>query len=221
MNLHLDWVGIDAAKYACEHWHYSKCVPAGKMNVLGVWEDEKYIGCVIFSYGSNPNLCKQYGLIQQKCVELTRVALCNHKNPVTKIVSIAIKMLRKKNPDLQLIVSYADPEQDHVGIIYQGGNWVFVGVSVKATKYIINGKVTHNKTVSDAGMDTSKLKRHTSPPKYKYLYPLSDDMKRQIDILRKPYPKKSVDGVMVNTTSYHEEKEGSKPISTHFKEGIQ
>jgi hypothetical protein len=30
-NLHVDWATHAAAKYACEHWHYSGCMPAGKL----------------------------------------------------------------------------------------------------------------------------------------------------------------------------------------------
>jgi hypothetical protein len=28
--LKLDWCSHEAAKYACENWHYSKCVPNQK-----------------------------------------------------------------------------------------------------------------------------------------------------------------------------------------------
>jgi hypothetical protein len=29
-ELKIDWASHEAAKYACENWHYSKCLPAGK-----------------------------------------------------------------------------------------------------------------------------------------------------------------------------------------------
>ena len=43
MSLRLDWCSYAAAKYACENWHYSKCLPASKIVKIGVWEDEKYL----------------------------------------------------------------------------------------------------------------------------------------------------------------------------------
>ena len=44
VELKLDWCSYEAAKYACEHWHYSKCMPVGKTVKIGVWENKKYIG---------------------------------------------------------------------------------------------------------------------------------------------------------------------------------
>jgi hypothetical protein len=222
MSLLLDWVGYDAAKYACEKWHYSKCVPVGKSNTIGVWENERYIGCIIFSYGANHNMAKQYCLDQTECVELTRIALTIHKTPVSKLVSIALKILHKKNPELKLIVSYADPEQGHLGSVYQAGNWIFTGTSLSALKVWYKGKWAHKKTVDDAGINQEFLKKRVSEPKYKYLYPLTDDMRLKIEPLRKPYPKKAikndeqcVSNVTGSISSFHEERGGSSPTLTH------
>jgi len=44
VELKLDWCSYQAAKYAVENWHYSKCMPVGKLVKIGVWEDKKYIG---------------------------------------------------------------------------------------------------------------------------------------------------------------------------------
>lgn len=38
-DLKIDYCDIKAARYACEHFHYSKSVPAGKTVKIGVWED--------------------------------------------------------------------------------------------------------------------------------------------------------------------------------------
>ena len=43
-ELKIDWATHKAAKYACENWHYSKCLPSGKTVKLGVWEDNNFIG---------------------------------------------------------------------------------------------------------------------------------------------------------------------------------
>jgi hypothetical protein len=77
-KLKLDWCSFDAAKYACKSWHYSKCVPAGKLVKIGVWENEKFIGCVLYGLGATPNLSKPYGLTMTECCELVRVALTTH-----------------------------------------------------------------------------------------------------------------------------------------------
>ena len=219
MSLRLDWVGHDAVKFACEHWHYSKCVPVGKLNAIGVWENKTYTGCITFSYGANNNMAKQYGLTQQQCVELTRIALNSHETPVSKLVSICFKLLTKKNPDLKLVISYADPEQDHIGAIYQAGNWYYVGTSLSALKVFYKGKWAHKKTVDDAGVDQTNLKKRLSKPKYKYLYPLTDDMRSKIEPLRKPYPKRASVVHTVEHPANQQGEGGSIPTLTHTATG--
>ncbi|MEM7738704.1 MAG: protein Mom, partial [Deinococcota bacterium] len=93
-KLKLAWCSYEAAKYACENWHYSQSVPAGKLVKVGVWEDGKFIGCIIFSRGANNNIGKPYQLKQTEICELTRVALTQHKTPVSKMLAIALRMLR-------------------------------------------------------------------------------------------------------------------------------
>lgn len=75
VDLRLDWCSYEAAKFAVEHWHYSKCMPIGKLVKIGVWEDSKYIGVVIFGYGNNQFQGVAYGLVQTQICELLRVAL--------------------------------------------------------------------------------------------------------------------------------------------------
>lgn len=108
-DLRLDWCSYRAAKWAVEHWHYSKRMPAGKAAIVGVWEFGKFIGCVIFSRGANNHIGNPYGLNQTEVCELTRVALTEHVAPVSRIVGISVRMLKKQSPGLRLIVSYADP----------------------------------------------------------------------------------------------------------------
>lgn len=147
-NLKLDWCSLEAATFAVKNWHYSKKMPVGKLVKIGVWEDNRFIGCVLFSRGANNNIGKPFGLEQTEICELTRVALSIHKSHVTRILAIAIKMLRKKAPGLRMIVSYADPQKGHEGTIYKAGNWIYLGKNKTATKLIVNGKVMHRRSVS-------------------------------------------------------------------------
>ena len=88
MSLKLDWCSREAAKYAVEHWHYSKSLPSCDLITVGVWEDEVFIGAVIYSRGANPNLNKPYGLKKTEVCELARVALNIHKTPVFTSITI-------------------------------------------------------------------------------------------------------------------------------------
>lgn len=149
INLRLDWCSYKAAKYAVEHWHYSKCMPAGKTVKIGIWENRKFIGCIIFSMGAQIDLVKQYGLTPFQGCELTRIAMKTHKSPVTKCVAIALKMLRKIAPKLRLVVSFADPKENHFGVVYQAGNWIYTGKSDDCPYAIIGDRIIHPRTVSE------------------------------------------------------------------------
>lgn len=198
-QLKIDWASFEAAKYACENWHYSKCLPVGKLVKVGAWENDKYIGCVLFGRGANKHLGSPYGLGQDQCVELVRVALTKHKVQVSKVIAFAIKWLKKSNPNLRLIVSYADQTQNHHGGIYQAGNWIYTGIGAPATFFMIKGKLTHpkslhSKKVSQNIQGARKLDKNAKAieiaGKHRYLMPLDDEIKNKILILSKTYPKR-------------------------------
>ena len=204
VNLKVDYCSYEAAKYAVEHWHYSKCVPAGKNVFIGVWEDERFIGVVIFGWGVNRNIGSPYNLKQVEVCELVRVALSNHTPPVSQIVARAINLLKIHSEGLKLIVSYADKGQGHTGIIYQAMNWVYVGQS-QSSQYKIKGKLVHKRTIrSKYGREDIEYLRKVVDKnielvavagKHKYLYPLDRKMARQIEKIALPYPKKDADSL--------------------------
>ena len=200
-DLRLDWATHKAAKYACEKWHYSKSVPVPPLVKIGVWEDGKYIGVVLFSRGASSNLLKPYGLNQDEGCELTRIALTDHKVSVSKIISVAVKFLKMRSPKLRLIVSFADPQYGHNGGIYQASNWVFCGSTSKSKEYWHGGKRLHSRQVSEKGWNIQQgQQRKTLKPsectivhtlgKYRYLLPLDKSIRKQIEPLSKPYPKR-------------------------------
>ena len=198
LNLKIDWASHEAAKYACVNWHYSKCLPVGKLVKIGVWENEKFIGVVLFGRGANNNMLKPFGLQQDDGCELVRIALTKHITPVSKIMALAVKFLKRTQPGLQLIVSYADPEQGHHGGIYQACNWIYTGPSGKAIKIFYKGKWSHKKTVDDAGVDQTHLPKKVVSGKHRYLMPLDNSMRDKIKLMSKPYPKR-VKQAMVNS----------------------
>lgn len=200
-ELRLDWCSHEAAKYAVEHWHYSRCLQPAKTAKVGVWEDGKFIGAVLYTPGSGP-IGNPYGLTPFEVCELARVALTSHQTPVSKIVAVSLRMLKKTYPKLRLVVSFADPEQGHIGGIYQAGNWVYTGCSAPSSAYRDRtGKIWHGRAVSPSGyklhkgnvsrcQKTTDMVQVTMPGKYRYLMPLDDEMRERIKPLAKPYPKK-------------------------------
>jgi len=207
-DLVVDWATHAAAKYACENWHYSGCLPMGKLVKVGAWEDDKFIGVVIFGRGATPNLGKPYGLDQTECVELVRIALRDHETPVSKIAAIAIRMLKKSNPNVRLIVSFADRSQGQHGGIYQAGNWVYNGEGQPATFYMIKGKLTHPRSIGAKGLSQNikgarQLDRNADaievPGKHRYLMPMDKQMRKRVQSISKPYPKREKQAMVGST----------------------
>ena len=96
-ELRVDWCSYEAAKYAVMHWHYSKRMPKSRQLYIGVWEEGEFIGSIVFGKSITPYLGNAFGLTQWECSELTRVALTDHAEHVSRIVSKAMGKLSKKN----------------------------------------------------------------------------------------------------------------------------
>jgi hypothetical protein len=129
IKLHLDWCSYKAAKYAVEHWHYSKSLAVGKM-------------------------------------------------------------VKKYCPGLKLIISFADERQGHHGIIYQAGNWIYTGKLKSTPMYYDKGKWCHQRQINSLyGTITNHKIRKDGGYRYRYLMPLTSEIKKQIEVLKKPYPK--------------------------------
>ena len=200
-ELKIDWATHEAARFACENWHYSRCLPAGKLVKVGAWEDGKFIGVVLFGRGANNNMAQAYRLDQNEACELVRIALTKHQSPVSRIASLAMRFLKNSNEGLRLIVSYADPKQGHHGGIYQAGNWCYAGPSKAQRELLIDGVHTHKRSVyakyGTASLDVVKrlsgAKVEWAPIEWKHIYlmPLDAEMRDRIKPLARPYPKRA------------------------------
>jgi hypothetical protein len=205
-ELKLDYCSHDAAKFAVERWHYSRCTPAGKMVKVGVWEQGKFIGVVLFSCGASPPMYvwakQRLNLESTEVCELTRVALAKHISSVSRIIAIAMRLLKAACPKLRCVVSFADRDEDHHGGIYQAGNWTFVGTSNIGGRqgWIVKGKKMHARSVvALSGSNSIEGARRLDPfarefitkGKHKYLFSLDSELRARIAPLAKPYPKRA------------------------------
>jgi hypothetical protein len=101
------------------------------------------------------------------------------------------------------VVSYADSYEGHHGGIYQAGGWVYVGLTAEDWAVIgKDGKRYHSRVASKSGFKMHfgrKVKtirpqdgrKIILPGKHKYLMPLDDEMRKRIEPLSKPYPKRA------------------------------
>jgi len=218
MNLQLDWCSYKAAKYSVENWHYSKSLPAADLVKIGVWENKVFKGVVLFGRGASPYLGKRYGLGKGQWCELVRVALKEHENPITKILSFSLSLLKRNFPNIKLVISFADPNQKHLGKIYQAGNWIYTGQTDSSPEWFFRGRWMHTRQIGSLGYSTKDWnsdRKRMRLGKFRYLYPLTKQMRKQIESLAKPYPKKLCDvGVNRSTTSFQDVGGGAIPTTS-------
>lgn len=192
-----------AIRYACQNFHYSGSVPSVQYgfnfyNAAGEW-----CGVVCFGGGANYHLGDPYGLHFGEIMELTRVAL-NGKQPATsQCVAMALQELHRQDPLVRLVVSYADTDQGHTGVIYQATNWIYEGLKNPGTcdAFIIHGRKVHKRTVASRGWKQSIpwVREHIDPKaapwitkgKHKYLYCFDRKLRKKLLKTAKPYPKKT------------------------------
>lgn len=189
----------EAVQYACMKFHYAKAVPSSPYAYNVYTEGGVWCGCVIFGPGASPNLGVSVGLKQGEYLELVRVALNGQQPCTSEVVAAALRQVHRDAPEVKIIISFADKDQNHFGTIYQATNWIYLGdFGVKrAQSYIINGKKYHNKTIHDRGLSKEQLLKIdpnmvevSSLGKRKYIYVFDKKLRREWSKKSQPYPKK-------------------------------
>ncbi|HMM99856.1 MAG TPA: protein Mom [Anaerolineales bacterium] len=216
----IDFCSFEAAKYAVTHWHYSKSMPAGKTVKIGLWENSFFVGAIVYGLGANKNINKEFGLQSYEVCELCRIAFTHHETPVSRALSISLKMLKKQSPGLKVVVSYADANQGHNGAIYQAMNWIYLGEFAREQGIPLNGKLVHRRTIS-ARYNTSSLEwlrqnvdKNSDVirglPKYKYIYVFDKMLKEKYAEKGMKYPKRER-GEIDNAPESNRETGGASP----------
>lgn len=198
-----------AIEYACLNYHYAKSVPGNPIGYNVYNDSNEWCGVILYAVGATQNAGKPYGLLTGAILELVRVALNGKQERTSQAVAASLKMLHQDVPQCRLVVSYADCDQDHLGTIYQATNWIYVGTmmeNARDSSWIINGKRYHGRTLSDwikrrgglHGMTREQFFKtfydknaypYITKGKRKYLMPMDKAMRKQVEPLRKPYPK--------------------------------
>ena len=186
-----------AIKYACLKFHYAKVMPIVSIAYSVFNNNNEWCGCITFGGGAGAYMGRPFGLYYGQYLELTRMALNGKQESTSKAMSIAIKLIKKSNPTVKLLISYADKGQEHIGTIYQATNWYFVeDIKSSGEEVFYKGKWTHNRMSSEVSKEYYKtlLKRKKSG-KYKYIYPLQNVILPLCKSLSKPYPKKEIQAI--------------------------
>jgi hypothetical protein len=131
-------------------------------------------------------------------VELTRLWIDDStpKNSESYLIGNSIKHCAK-----EIVVSFADTSQNHLGIVYQATNWIYTGLSAKRTDWQVQGIDKHGHTWADkyTAVEMRELfgDKFTLVPrsrKHRYIY-LNAKGKRRKELMallkyeQQPYPK--------------------------------
>lgn len=114
----------------------------------GLFLGEELKGVVCYGTPSSAPLRRGIAGIDnaKNVIELTRLWVSDDvpRNGESFLIGRTIKKVNK-----EIIVSFADTAQKHVGIVYQATNWLYTGLSAKRTNWTINGITSHCQTISD------------------------------------------------------------------------
>lgn len=134
--------------------------------------------------------------------ELTRLWVDDSvgKNAESFLIGNTLKKL-----DREIVVSFADSSQGHVGYVYQATNWLYTGLSSKFRDPKVKGLEHQHHATYANGMTNAQLKEKYGdrlyfvdrPRKHRYIY-FSASKTRRKELMKKlnysvlPYPKAEV-----------------------------
>lgn len=139
----LEGLALKTAKSIILQNHYAHNLPSGKSYYY-----DYQSAIVVFSIPANKNI--SFFLLKDKSAivwELSRLWAPNNHDPnlLTRAISKTSRSLRMLIPNLDAIVSYADPNIGHTGGVYKAASWIFHGQSEESRYY---RRLSDNQTFS-------------------------------------------------------------------------
>jgi hypothetical protein len=189
-----------AQEIVVENHYLHRKAPCSK--AFGLFDpNNKLFGVVL--YGTPSSAPLRAGIAGKdealNIIELTRLWVDDSapRNGESFLIGRSIKQCGK-----DIVVSFADTSQNHLGIVYQATNWLYTGLSAKRTDWTVKGIDKHGHTWADKYTATEMREmfgdRFTLEPrsrKHRYIYINAKGRRRQ-EVLSKlryplqPYPKK-------------------------------
>ena len=184
-----------------EKWHYShyaggiqhrQCIALYSPD--GPFGLPRMIGAMIYGQPAMPDTAKKYHPDNPlRCWELRRLC-CIDDTPTNTESYFIGKTLRwlKQNTDIEVIISYADLEQGHEGVIYKASNFHFYGQTGGGSKLSVDGVLRHNRSLNQSKRTFGRtLKRRYDAgdpdvfqvqvkPKNIYVYYLNKKIKKKL-----------------------------------------
>lgn len=144
-----------SADECIRRWHYSgRTYPKSRLH-LGVWLDGELLGALQF--GPPLQTSHLVGLVSgtrwNGFVELNRMALSEKlpRNAESRVISVAMRLLREHAPHVGWCVSFADATQCGDGAIYRASGFALTGIKRNTSLW----RTPRGAVVSDVGVRTS------------------------------------------------------------------
>ena len=136
-------------------WHYSDYVNIQAKHTFCLFKNGKFdipemIGVCIYTRPAGPSAGQTYyPEAPDKVLELRRLCLIDDtpKNAESFFVGRTLRWLRQ-NTGWEFVISYADEEQGHKGVIYKASNFKSLGKTSPGKKLEVDGKSFHIRTLS-------------------------------------------------------------------------
>lgn len=186
-------IRYETAKVFIEINHYSKSCNGLKISqCFGLYAPQpqffgipKLVGAMIYgSPGMNKQAKKYNPKNPDKVLELRRLACIDDtpKNAESFFISKTLRWLTK-NTDIEVVISYADPNFGHEGIIYKASNFKLIGKTAPGMVLMIDGKRYHDRTLRNpkpyaqvirnrVASGDAKIQTLTTLPKNIYIFQL-------------------------------------------------
>lgn len=172
--------------------HYSRR-PSIFWAGFGLVIDGKVEGVAVYGQPSPPVQRHAFRDRDFQLFELSRVVVqTGERNAASLLVGRSLQMLNRPCA----VVSYADSEWGHAGIIYQATNWTYTGPTVSHDHlYLVDGVRTHPMTLRDRGITDPKrwardnnIETVKPSPKHRYFFAVGDRRQRRSIMDRLAYP---------------------------------
>ena len=138
-----------------KRWHYSDYVNVQAKHTFCLYKPGKFgipelIGVCIYTRPAGPAAAqKYYPERAEQVLELRRLCLIDDtpKNAESFFVGATLRWL-SKNTDWEFVLSYADENQNHKGVIYKASNFEYLGLTQPGTSLEVDGKLFHTRTLT-------------------------------------------------------------------------
>lgn len=177
-------IDVKEAIQFLEKYHYIKYGRFGSLHI-GAFLDGELISVIKYSSPIRVEVATSCGFDYSKTLELDR--FCIHptrhvKNFASWLLSRSIKIISQSRPDIDYLISFADPNAGHDGTIYKAANWNRAKLTnrksyayVNERKQIIHKKTVYNRAVSKGLTELEYVKacnynKLQLPPKHKFFY---------------------------------------------------